>query len=600
VVTGAAQLPAQRRGETQPQQRAIGLICHLLILIGVLRMSLLVLHEPLLAFANQYDQVRTSACISLWPQASDGKLVFGQSNAAPYATFVSHDATNFACAPSSTVVFAALAHSVATSVSTDAAPTFNIRYLGALYVITVAIMAFCFDRAARRNVTLRLLNALTVVMIIADPFVTLFFNTLYTEPAAVIGFYGVAALTIGAATPLRPMTFVLFTMFASCLVFARAAHFALPLLCALVLFARASGSKRGLRYGIVAVASALMILQFSVANQDHETRMVNRTNALMQALAPEADAPAAWLASMRLPPDCARLLGISWYMTLDHDVKQRCPALRDLSTTSIAGALLAEPLILVRVFHKSILTVGSWRLAYLGEVERASLQRAFVIAPLLGYSITDLWSRSPFWLRLMLFGLPLCLGVSALFARAKTAGDWAQLSFGATLLMVWSVSLIGDGYAELARHMQLGAAVILASLILIIFRVLTKTSTIAYSFGLLICVVVSIVIHVLHPIAFALPNVAGDRAQLLVASSIPLTATSAFSITNRNDVSIAAINEPASDFAKAFFALPAAQLKLFFLDPSSVLSGSCKSTDFFVREQHHRMRALRVCAGETP
>jgi hypothetical protein len=86
--------------------RIIGLACQILLAIAVIRMTLLVLHDPLLAFANQHDQVRTSACLSLWPKAADGQLVFGISNAAPYSKFEFHQAPEYKCFMSSAVVFA--------------------------------------------------------------------------------------------------------------------------------------------------------------------------------------------------------------------------------------------------------------------------------------------------------------------------------------------------------------------------------------------------------------------------------------------------------------------------------------------------------------
>src|SRR5579859_6861877 len=45
----------------------------LLVLLAVARMAAFVVHDPLLGFANQYDMIRTSACVGLYPDVPADK-----------------------------------------------------------------------------------------------------------------------------------------------------------------------------------------------------------------------------------------------------------------------------------------------------------------------------------------------------------------------------------------------------------------------------------------------------------------------------------------------------------------------------------------------
>src|SRR5438094_195240 len=45
----------------------LSLVGTLLVILAIARMGALVLHDPLLGFANQYDMIRTGACVGLYP-----------------------------------------------------------------------------------------------------------------------------------------------------------------------------------------------------------------------------------------------------------------------------------------------------------------------------------------------------------------------------------------------------------------------------------------------------------------------------------------------------------------------------------------------------
>jgi hypothetical protein len=49
--------------------------------LGVLRLPLVVLHAPMPGYANQYDMLRSSACVGLWPDVAPAERVLATPQA---------------------------------------------------------------------------------------------------------------------------------------------------------------------------------------------------------------------------------------------------------------------------------------------------------------------------------------------------------------------------------------------------------------------------------------------------------------------------------------------------------------------------------------
>ena len=59
----------------------------LCLVAGIVRTVLLLAHEPLIALANSYDEVRYTACFDLYPDRPDGIEPTRNSPEAPYAHY---------------------------------------------------------------------------------------------------------------------------------------------------------------------------------------------------------------------------------------------------------------------------------------------------------------------------------------------------------------------------------------------------------------------------------------------------------------------------------------------------------------------------------
>src|SRR2546421_4792781 len=84
IARGSGEQVRHRDGDRPPARAAcavglamrfpiLSLVGTLLVALAFARMAALVLHDPLLGFANQYDMVRTGACVGLYPDLPPGK-----------------------------------------------------------------------------------------------------------------------------------------------------------------------------------------------------------------------------------------------------------------------------------------------------------------------------------------------------------------------------------------------------------------------------------------------------------------------------------------------------------------------------------------------
>jgi hypothetical protein len=132
---------------------ALALACALLLALGTLRMLAIVLHDPLLGYANQFDMIRTSACVDLYPDLPAAERYAGHPWA-PVAHYVPHARAEAGCYPATGVAIVALAKSVVgvgQAVGAVTPQRFPLRAVGVLDAAIVAALALAFVIAERRR-----------------------------------------------------------------------------------------------------------------------------------------------------------------------------------------------------------------------------------------------------------------------------------------------------------------------------------------------------------------------------------------------------------------------------------------------------------------
>ncbi|HET7844443.1 MAG TPA: hypothetical protein VFL14_09850 [Xanthomonadales bacterium] len=449
----------------------------LLFVAGVLRLALVAWHEPMAGYANQYDTIRSSACLGLWPDVPEAERTQAHPQA-PIARHVRGAIDRAGCYPSTTVALAAvarLAHAGAHAIGmADAA--FDLRWLGtlvlALLVATGALVQWRLMERAGPAV----LHALAFALVVADPFDALWLNTLYTESGALLGAYASVAALALVAVHRRHARWAgaLLVLGTLALAASRVQHLLLPLVF-VATWAWLVQGQRAMRVALALAAVAWvagLALALAIQSGRPTLAQANRIDTVFGALMPAADDPGAMAESLGLRRECGALVHVTWYLKRGHDVAAECPEALALPLSRIALGVVREPVATMRAFARGVLLANGWRPSYVGEVAGGNFAR--VEAP----SVAGFVARLSFGQSLALWLVPIVAALVALVVlwrrRRDVAPPLAVLLFalGAVVDLTWASSLLGDGYSELARHLHLAANAALAAWLLLLGGIL--------------------------------------------------------------------------------------------------------------------------------
>lgn len=455
----------------------------------LLRLGYVVLHQPLAGFANQFDMLRTTACLGLRP---DAELASGAASPqAPVPQYLRDGAVDGNCLPGTEPAIAQLALAVDSALDALAIgdlQQFPLRLLALTKAALLLLALGLLDYRLRHWQTLRAAHVGIAALLLADPVNTLYLAGFYTEFASLL------AAWLALAWPLpwllrgrapSAASLLVWGVLLSALLLARFQHVATPFVA--LAWMLALGWRR--RWPLTRLALPLVLLLPALAATLHWQRSyqtiadANRWNSFFGAAMPAAGDASAFAARLGLAPVCAELSGSTWYLRRGRDARAECPAGMDMSRLRWLSALAREPDALARWIGRGVTLSGQWRPAYLGELAGQRYQR-LPPGPLgIGASVADGIAQLP-WLALWLgWSLPLWLLLlqPPLQSRAEPAAiaagsglaiglsirDWLLPMLAALLALGWAASLVGDGYSELARHLHLaGNAAVVAALLL--------------------------------------------------------------------------------------------------------------------------------------
>jgi hypothetical protein len=263
----------------------------------------------------------------------------------------------------------------------------------------------------------------------------------------------------------------------------RFAHVALPfvLLFALVWWGHRHGwSARRLAVWPLLLLLPALALQLHEQGRQPGVRAANTLNSYFGAAVPAASDAVDFVVRSGLPAECASLVHTTWYLQRGRDVVTACPQALSLSRLRWLSALAVDPAALVRWIGRGVLLSGQWRPSYLGELAGEQFQR-LPAGPLgLGLSVADAIARLPYLALLAFWGAPVLVALSLSLRRQRAADqDWVPTSgwaagllplLAVTIVLGWFISLAGDGYSELARHLHLAANAACASWLLLLAK----------------------------------------------------------------------------------------------------------------------------------
>ena len=456
------------REVSRPPPRWLTAALALCLAGGLLRAVLLIAHDPLIALANSYDEVRYTACFDLYPDRPDTTPPDRNSPEAPFSAYRFVPTAEPMCYWSSELLFqgvvAAFYRVRQALMDTHG---FSVRWIGALKFAALLAVWIAFSRTwlRRGDWGPALANGLLLPLLFADPANTIYLNTFYAEWAALLALYTLCGLVLLSLE--RPASWrlrVLLAAAAFALATSKIQHLALPLVCALIVLGL--GFWRSRRWpwqgkAILIGALAGLAMQAVQLRRDSEAiraiDLYNRADVVFTGLLPNAPDPAAAAAELGLSPDCLHSLGTrAWQM--DNYPDQSCPGLVNVTRGRELSLLLHHPGIGLRLYWHGLLALDSWLAPGLGLVEGGSFQTL----PEGFFSLSDVLTSSVFVRALVLGGPPLALMVllwPSLCRERPRLLAYTALSV-AIMAATLGITVLGDGLADTPKqgHLIINAA----------------------------------------------------------------------------------------------------------------------------------------------
>jgi hypothetical protein len=440
---------------------------HLLIaalaVLAVARGLALIEYRPLLALANNYDQIRYTACLDLAPWRPGVQADAGNPRA-PLSRFAFQPLPKGSCIWTSDLLFTAPVALVwRLSEAIGARAIHSARRLGEWRLLCLLLVAgwatAALLHAGRPDIAVAHLAWLALYGM--DPANLLYFSTFYAEAAAIIGFYvGGVGVAVALVRPTRGALFVA-AIGATILATSKFQHIVLPLLLGVALLIGAGKSARKVAWAVLAGAVFGLAIQIVDIVRDppmsHGIGVVNRADFVLLVLLPETSDRDRVVAALDLQDSCLAYAGKSVY-AMPGAVENTCPHVRTWSRATLWWLLISDPPALA---------------AALSHIPKLLLPWVPGLGLVKGGNFTPLPRMIPSWSTLFgerlavasgLLLLPWCVFAISLIRRAsRRAGGFALMcALGSSSVAV--VALFGDGDVEFAKHAQLSIDYALASL----------------------------------------------------------------------------------------------------------------------------------------
>lgn len=437
-------------------------------LAGLARALSLLAHEPLVALANSYDEVRYTACFDLYPDRPADVRATQNSPESPYSHYRFVPGASPICYWSSELLLqGTVAAGFALEQRVGGGAAHSVRWLGALKLALLLALWCAFCRAFLRqgDRVSALANGLLLPFLFADPANTIYLNTFYAEWSALLAMYALCGLILlhHERAPTRfarpALALAAFLLAAS-----KIQHLLLPLACAGVVLGLGYLSRRRWPWqGSAVLAGALCGLALQVVQLGRDSdairaiEMFNRADVAFTGLFPNASDAAATAAQIGVDADCLRFSGKRAWEMQDYP-GHACPSLKNLSRARELGALLRDPALSLRLGWHGVLALDPWLAPGLGLVEGADFAPLPADLP----TFSSVLARWPL-LRLLLLGGPfLALPLLGLGRLARGHTRWLLYSVLTAVIMLASltVTILGDGLADAPKqgHLVINAA----------------------------------------------------------------------------------------------------------------------------------------------
>jgi len=427
---------------------------------SLLRVFPLLTHEPLVALANSYDEVRYTACFDLYPDRPGVADPTQNSPEAPYSQYAFAKNPAPMCYWSTELLFqSAVAGIYHMQHRLTGATSFSVRWIGALKFGALLILwaAFGWAFIRRGEPWSALANGLLLPLVFTDPADTIYLNTFYAEWTALLALYAVLGLILlheGRAYTRR--AFALLALAAFALALSKIQHLLLPLGCALVVLLVGRLRTRNWSWqGGALLFGALLGLGVQALQLRRDTPAIeainhfNRADVTFTGLLPHARDPAVTAHALGLASDCLRYIGKSaWQIGVWPD--SECPQLPNVTRARELATLAREPGLFVRLWWHGVTSLDPWLAPGLGMLEGGN----YTPLPQEFFSLSRVLSAMPAW------RLPPLLGPFVACVWLMWSGRWRAMPrllvfsalAGGVMLATLTITVLGDGLADVPKQ----------------------------------------------------------------------------------------------------------------------------------------------------
>ena len=419
--------------------------------------------------------IRTSACIGLYPDVADPQARTSDApRSRPYKT---GGAQSGLCYLTEVVVDAAVIGIA--RLAGNESRVIPLRWIGYAKLALLAMTALAVAFALHRAPGAALLHGLLVAAILADPVATLWFNSLYTEFAAIWGLYAMiaaaCALALTERGALRDGGDSSRSHRLAC-VFARAVH--APSCrpwwsCAAPWLWRRSAEMTGREPAPRTRGVPRVEHRRAAPGGRHACE--SRRHLSRPGASRPAGRSARWRCSAL--PGCEAMIGATWYLQRGENLQQACPEVFSLSSSRSFASSARAPRGQRAPWRARSGDAGTLP-GYLGTLEGQPRTAATCRGP--GFRPSTRWRNAcpgKVFVALVLAAIlaaPLAGLAAIAWARPSRddpcAGLLLAMLLGGTVLYGVLTTVFGDGLSEAARHFLPGALA-LYSLVLVVIGV---------------------------------------------------------------------------------------------------------------------------------
>ncbi|HEY2628721.1 MAG TPA: hypothetical protein VGI57_06305 [Usitatibacter sp.] len=464
---------------TIPRHSLLAIVASTLLVLGIVRMVLLTSNDPVLGYGDRTGFHGVTGCLGIEPvvpTATPGLLP------RPSATYVTSQFDMDECYPSSAAVIAApvvVAYGIASIASEDPEILIPLRAFGIFNLVLFVGLAIAIACGLRGHVVASAVHAALFFFIVADPVSTLWFDTLYTEPALLLGAYGILGTVAVILLQKDPCRFYWWLMGASMIVLglSREQFGDLPLVLALIGAPALVQRSRRRMTTILVIAVALVVAQLAISPlRPADVGPTNRVNTYLGVVLPSSRDESATLAHLGLPARCAAMVGATWSSRRGESLRTDCPEVTQLSSFAFMALAVTEPMTLVRAVSRVLPAAQSIVPGYLAISPEPSIVTVQDLPPY-AMSFIALGSRVPsvaFAMVVVALLMAFPTFVWWLLWTVRRESETAALPTVFVMLIAiggyaLATTALGEGIVGAERHNWIGALATLAAVALLPF-----------------------------------------------------------------------------------------------------------------------------------